>query len=480
MDTRKRMRITAAEQTPESITVQTTGARYVFDTTGKPRMPASAAPDGHSGGSVLCTQLVNGPRNTARIDFDVSFERLTLESPDIVGYRDDLHAACVLNTVPIDSSCAFVRIEVHRDSLLEIYTSLPMQITITSDLRPEYHADTKGHLLLIDELGGIGMYPHKGMLRRELLHTGSGADKEWQVRYHLERDSRFLFSVFPPREFETEQYYGEQIVHHGTIQPWVVPPFPTDEMIRKASEFTTVLVLHEGLWEGKLTRAGKPIETVKDLYADASYASHNFKSADEKELVRTIRTAHKLGMKVIPYMSPFFSSARGKVYWQKARERLDHYEMDGLYFDGVSRDIMESYEVLQNARDLVGDGNLYVHCTGDPVSRNVFCPFIDAYADYILRAEHATMLSDAYLRYVISGYNVSNSIGHLCYYDFPEQELRAVIEKALAYRFRFYLGSPETDLERVLLQEYFPRLKQEAKVRHAGVPPGIEVDEIVV
>lgn len=199
-------------------------------------------------------------------------------------------------------------------------------------------------------------------------------------------------------------------------------------------------------------------------------ATHDLKPFDEAELTRTVQTAHRLGMKVVPYISPYYASARRGVYWQKVEARLAQYSMDGLYFDGISYDIMESYETIKTARNVVGDGSLYVHCTSDPVSRNVFCPFIDTHADYILRAEGTTALSDPYLQYVISGYNVSNAIGHLCYYYFPADTLRAAIEKALKYRFRFYLGSPETDLEKVLMEEYFPRLQKEKTTRRANDP----------
>jgi hypothetical protein len=309
------------------------------------------------------------------------------------------------------------------------------------------------------------MYPCRGLSNRDLTHA---AETGWDVRYQLDRDGRFLFSVFPPRPFDEAQYYGECILHHGTIGPWVVDPYPTDAMLEKAREQTRVVVLHEGLWTGKLTRDGKEVRTVKDLYAEGAYASHDFVPFDEGELARTVATAHRLGMKVIPYMSPFYSSARDRVYWRNVRDRLARHGMDGLYFDGISFDILESYRVIREARRVVGDGPLYVHCTSDPVSRNVFCPFIDAYADYILRAEHSTALSDPYLRYVISGYNVSNAIGHLCYYDFPAETLRATIEKAFEHRFRFYLGSPETGLERVLLEAYFPRLRREASAKGIG------------
>jgi hypothetical protein len=455
MDTRKGMRFTRIAEDADGITVETTGARYLFRT-GRPDKPGA-------GGSIVCTQILNGVREVARLDCSIPFDRLSLESGDVAQSDEDLDAACVLNAIPFDSSCAFLRIEVHRDSLLEITSTEPLVLTVSTEFVAEYHADTRGHLLLIDPRGGLGAYAYRGLLNREVTHIGTPPAGTWNVRYQFDRECRFLFAVFPARQFNVEQYYGECIVHHGTIRPCVVPPFPTDAMLERASAHTRVLVLHEGLWAGKLTRAGKEVRTVADIYAEGAYASYDYRPSDENELLRTIATAHRLGMKVIPYMSPFYSSARERVYWDKVRERLDQYGMDGLYFDGISLDILESYRVIREARRAVGDGCLYVHCTSDPVSRNVFCPFIDTYADYILRAEQETALSNPYLRYVISGYNVSNAIGQLCYYDFAVATLRETIAKALQYRFRFYLGSPETELEQVLLQEYFPRLEQEGR-----------------
>lgn len=459
MDTRKRLRFTSIQQTERAITVETTGARYVFEKTTE---------GSRRGGRILCTQRINGERQVAQIDCSVPFERLTLESTDAAECDDALHAPVVLNAIPFDSSCQFLRVEVHRDSLLWIEATVPVNLTVSTDLVPEYQADTQGHLLLIDGRGGIGAYPHRGLQNRELVRSGGPDSADWTVRYQLDGNGRFLFSVFPPRDFDLDQYYNECIVHHGTIQPWVVDPFPTDAMIEAARAHTSVLVLHEGLWRGKLTREGKPLETVKDLYSEGAYATYDMEPYDEAELVRTVRTAHRLDMKVLPYISPFYASARGRVYWDKVTTRLAQYEMDGLYFDGVSHDIVETWEFMKTARNVVGDGCLYVHCTSDPIGRHVFCPFIDTHADYILRAEHATALTDPYLKYVIAGHNVSNAIGHLCYYDFPVDTLRDTIEKALEYRFRFYLGSPQTELERVLLANYFPRLKEEAASRPDG------------
>ena len=102
---------------------------------------------------------------------------------------------------------------------------------------------------------------------------------------------------------------------------------------------------------------------------------------------------------------------------------------------------------MRGTRDIVGDGLIYFHCTGSPMrSRNMYCPFIDTYADYILRAEGTKDFTDRYLRYVVSRHNISNSIGYICYYFFPPDFVSATIPKALDVHVRFYLGSPETEL----------------------------------
>ena len=218
------------------------------------------------------------------------------------------------------------------------------------------------------------------------------------------------------------------------------------------------------IWKGKYTRQGRPIKTLKECYNDASWACYNYEPVDESELMRVVDTSHSLGMRVIPYMSPFYSSAKGKYFVEKVKEMLGKFRMDGVYFDGVSSDILYSYRMVREIREVLGDKILYVHCTSDPLmSTTIYCPFIDTYADYILRAEHIKSFTDEYLRYVISGYNISNSIGYICYYDYPINFIKSLIEKALTFNVRFYLGLPMKEREKLLIREYFPRLRQKAE-----------------
>ncbi|MDO9527687.1 MAG: hypothetical protein Q7J27_00845 [Syntrophales bacterium] len=439
MDIRKEMKVESVKEEKGRITVITTGARYILDKSKEK-------------GEILCYQLLNKERLIATVGFDHSFSTLSVEKKD--------ENTCVLHQV-VGSGGGYTRLQINSDSLLDVYSLNELNITIQGNFLPDYSAQKNGHILLIDETGGVGFYPYQGLRNIEFTNFTS---QEWEINYSLDKSFRFLVSVFPPRRFNYAQSFEERVVHHGCLGHW--PPSPlTNEMIEEARKYANVLVLHDELiWHGKLTRAGKPRKTVEDLYEDASFCTFDYVPVDEKDLVRIIKKAHSLGMKVIPYMSPFYSMAKGEDFLEQVKGVLEKYDFNGIYFDGISTDILYSYKMVRDARKLLGDKILYVHCTVDPlISRNIYCPFIDTYADYIMRAEGVANASDKYLRYVISGYNISNSIGYVCYYILPVDYMRKIIDKVLAFNARFYLGSPETERERLLKKEYFPKLKKRSK-----------------
>jgi hypothetical protein len=437
MNVLKEMKIVRVREEENQIIVTTTGAKYVIDKSGEM-------------GKISCFQQLNKKRLTATIDFNYSFSTLSVERQD--------DCTCVLHQELRKGQCLYLKLQINSDSLLDIYSCGELNLTISSDFLPHYRAEKNGNILLIDSDGGVGIYPYQGLRNAEFVTSNGEA---LRINYTMNDYCRLFISIFPPRKFNYTQSYEERVVHHGRIGPWVVPPFPTDKMLEEAGRYANVLVLHEGIWQGKLTRKGKTIETVEDTYSEASFACFDYLPLNERELVRVVKKAHSLGMKVIPYMSPFFSMAKGRDFLDRVENIITKYDMDGVYFDGISADILDSYKIIRDARSLLGDKILYVHCTDDPLmSRNIYCPFIDTYADYILRAEHDTYLTDNYFRYVISGYNISNAIGYICYYDFPMDFIRKTIDKILAVNARFYLGLPETEREKLLKEEYFSRLEE--------------------
>ena len=442
--TRNEMEVESVRSDKDKITVVTTGARYVIDKSGEK-------------GKISCYQLLNEERLVATLDFEYQFSSLSVKKKD--------EDTCILLAVIHNGGYGYLRLQVNSDSLLDISSIGEVNLTFSGKILPQYAVEKDGNILLIDESGGIGVYPYQGFKNVGLTIFGS---KKWKADYTLGMSYRFLVSVFPPRRFNYTRFIEDGIAHHGIPDaPEIVKgriplpsPFPSDEEIEEAGRYTNILVLHERIWQGNYAKERKPLKTYEDIFRDASPCCFDYVSRDEEELARVIKKAHSLDIKVIPYMSPYHSTAKGKDFLDRVEDTLKRYDFDGVYFDGISFDILYSYRTIRDARALLKNKILYVHCSIDPIGRNIYCPFIDTHADYILRAESITNFGDKYLRYVISGYNISNSIGHICYSTYPLDFIRELIPKALAANVRFYLGSPETEREKLLKEEYFPKLKK--------------------
>ena len=442
MDTRKSMNVESVTEDRSEIAVVTTGAKYVFEKSGKQ-------------GRILCHQQLNQKRLLTAIELNCPFSSLSVE------YYDD--ATCVLNQGL--EGCSFLRVQINSDSLLDISCrsdwamTRELLLSFSGNFVPDYSAQKDGHVLLADEDGGLGIYPYRGLRKIELTNA---AEKNWQISYALEPSCRLLVSVFPPRPFNYEQSLQDRIAHHDLEEPWLISPYPPDEMIAEASEYANILVLHTMIWQGKRTRASQPLTSVDDVYSDAAWSCFDYVPVNEEELRRVIATAHSVGMRVIPYMSPMFSMAKGKDFLDRVESTLGKYGFDGVYFDGISMDIIYSYELMREARARLGEQLIYLHSTYDPVgSHNVYCPFIHTYADFVLRAENVERFDDNHLRYAISGFNTSNTINYICYYTYRLDFIRELIDKALPAKARFYLGLPETEKEKLLKKEYFPKLDKE-------------------
>ncbi|MBI4243364.1 MAG: hypothetical protein HY606_04665 [Planctomycetes bacterium] len=451
MDILKQMKIESVKEHNNTITVLTTGAKYIIDKSGEK-------------GKIYCYQRINGERLMATLDFGCSFFLLTVERKD--------ESVCLLHqrVRVMGSNC--LRIQIRRDSVLDIlWPGGPgletLKLSFSGNFIPDYNVEKNNNIILIDEKGGVAFYPCLGLRGLEWRNL---TEKDWAIEYTFNayQYSQLLFSVFPPREFNYEQSVKERISHHGTIADWS-PPYPTDDEIEEASKYTNILVVHEGIWRGKVTRTGKPVPTWEDVYADEGWCGiDGFVPVSEKEFIRVIKKAHSLGMRIIPYMNPGSSIYNGREFLDIIENKLlGKYEMDGVYFDGLSyfegysdRAVVDSYQLIRDTRTLLQDKIIYLHYSLELGSRYVFYPFIDAYADYTLKSEGSFGFNDKYLRYVISGRNTSNSIGYICHSIYPMDFMRELIDKALAVDARFYLGMPEKERDKLLKEEYFPKLRK--------------------
>ena len=131
---------------------------------------------------------------------------------------------------------------------------------------------------------------------------------------------------------------------------------------------------------------------------------------------------------------------------------MAEYGFDGVYYGGVTSDLMDGYELMRETRELLGDKLIYLHSTYETLfSHDVYRSFIDTYADFVLRGEYpADFRDEKYIRYVLSGHNTSNAIGFICHCCYPAGFVERIVGKALEAKGRFCLVLPETETEAML------------------------------
>ena len=299
---------------------------------------------------------------------------------------------------------------VQGDSVLIFSPQQHMRLAFEGSFRPQYSEEVRGNRLLLDQDGGCGFYGFPARpTELEKADTPS-----WALKCHLNRWDELWVSLCPPRPENRERMF-QSIAHEGEL---VQAPYPSNEVIRDAARFCQIFTVHSG-WEvdapewsdnppGANYPHPRPWETDRHAPADA------------KEFARVRDEAHRLGMKFIPYLSPFYSNAPD-IFAEMERV-LAEYGVDGLYFDGWvghQDDFRQFYRMIRRARAILGDRILYLHSSSEPYgSCKVYPPFVFAYTDFLLGGEAGRfgLELEKFVRYIISQHQISNSVGMWCHY----------------------------------------------------------------
>ncbi len=453
------MKIEEVYQDSEKIKIITTGAEFLIPKISK--------------GKIICSQRLGKERVSCTLNLSTSLKYLLME------YKDEEKVIFYKTFPPIEGRCI---IRVNSDSLLTIESSRPLKITYKGNFIPDYSAFVDSNFIYIDEYGGVGGYT----LSSCPVSSGENFSKEgWKVTVLLKNGDKLLTSIFPPRKYDYSKSIKDEIVHYDYVRK----PHPSQEEISKWSKWGNILVLHSSIWKGRYLRSGKIKErkNAVDSYTDAVWTSYKHIPLNKEKLLETIQLAHKYKMKIIPYIGGGEGiSCRWEEFIDEMKRVLKEYSFDGLYFDGVPQNIEEAYWIMKNTRKLLANKILYVHQPSPIIglsttySNNyfVYCPFIDTYADYILRAEHQDVFDLNYLRYTVSGFNISNSVGYLCIYDYTVEKLKSVIPDLLKIHVhlpyftgywtsakhlikeRDFSDRQEEKLQELMHKEYFPVLRK--------------------
>ena len=384
------MRIESATENHGAITVITTGAKFQID----------------NHGAIHCWQRIPRERRVLNVSFAPA------AGPFHIVKKDGF--SCTV-------SCHAGALTFQGDSVVILKLKQNVKTSFTGYFHPAYHSEKDGKWMLMDEEGGFGVYP----VAKKSASAPVFSKLPWDIAYEFTGGDEAWLSVFPPRPFNWDRAM-EPLEHDGANEG--AGAYPTNDQIASAAKYCKVLTLHAGIWqdvpEDVKAKMTPIMHTQKYLGHPQPWLSAKHVPLNMTEFIRVRDEAHKRGMKVLVYLSPYYSTAPD-IYAEMQRV-LSEYQVDGLYFDGISKDFRKSYAVIRRTREILGDNRiLYVHCSSDPLQDGrIYCPFIDTYADYFIRGEAGVwgLKLDDFLRWTISGYNISNAMGYWCYYGSNRQQ----------------------------------------------------------
>jgi hypothetical protein len=298
-----------------------------------------------------------------------------------------------------------------------------LRISGKGNFKPDYEGRYKGELLLIDDLGGIEVYPQRYEAGYKVKRIELGK-KDWVVEYLLNANERVMIAAFPGKHFDWEKSFKSRIiVTHGSMGLGIGNPYgemPPDHTIKRWSENFDILVL---FFKGLYIR---PRGDYKALISYGPYIVEN-----QPEFRRLLRTAHENGMKVATYFSLFSHYRKFRdfeLFYEQVRSIRDKFGIDGVYVDGLTGDLVtrrddnkiSNWEMIRRLRKLFGqDGVIIIHDTQfhkklmsepSPVST---VPNIDCYCTATLNGEGVPFdsVDEPYIWYQIRKYGISNTIG---------------------------------------------------------------------
>ncbi len=409
------MSVKSSTASRDKITVTTTGARVIVDG------PA---------GTVSFTQLVGHKREVAKFKLPVKLSGGKVVSK-ASGY------------VLMRFAKPGVDIRINGDSLVMFKPDKAMNVKVVKSIPVAFSPSFRNNHLVCDEWGGFALYCSETKLADQFDPYG-----EVTAQYDLPADAVLCLGVCPPKPYDWQKSFDTRVVWHWSD----TSAYPPDEAIKAWKDYGNIALLQSEvlLWKDW------NLDFVPRL------------GVGEFERVR--KTFHDNGMRFIVYTSPFYflkDTAQEKnavndkpgvcpgavadgenidTFRAAITRVMTNLKPDGLYYDGVySSEPAAQYALARYSRQIVGEkGLLEWHSTmalSDGWGVVNYMPHADAYTDIQLRGEGLnSMYADFnYLRYFVSGYNISNVVGVVCnnngHYPSPELQESLLMANARLHVF---------------------------------------------
>lgn len=400
------MRVEDAVQTENKIVVNTTGARYTFDT---------------ENDTITADQKIGTERTVSEWRSGVSLAGLTVRS------KTDTEA--VLTNPEISFGVQMdgtVFLTPHKGDV---------RMECTSKIGGIWNRFNFGYLMALDDYGGFTVTPDipAGTGKRcsyEILTDGldfptwqfnnavawngdepaaefntkiSNAKPGWQIAWTVSPGERLAITTFPPREYDWEESFNN---NYRNVYP-------------AASHYTRMPEYAEE------QRIGTVVTWSFDHNTSGmEYGRYYLFDKHEDELKDMVKTAHDNGVQALPYTSGYFyyNSDEPTEYINEIKRLRDTYGFDGVYSDGLPSESrwVVGYEEARMLRELFPSGTIIVHQTGQPAnggpplsSPAYFLPMVDAYLSITLKGENVGLMGkESPLAHMTwNQYNIANCIG---------------------------------------------------------------------
>jgi hypothetical protein len=275
------------------------------------------------------------------------------------------------------------------------------------------------------------------------------------------------FMVVHPTQLRNEHYPTPcdsgtlKLPSLKTVHLWADSLITTDLVGCEYDVGVNSLLLFEDIWIRKpFPDHGSPApyeecEKVYNLSVGDSLAEHIMKykavpGIDNVVIYTSARQAfNDLYSRSDSSSAELFIAEIGRLWGMYHEDITEGLGIDGIYIDlfpgtfyrepvHLEKDapIRLSYEIVRGVRRIIGEENiLFVHSTINPVhglhsspapyeegyykdisaNRNVYAPFLDVYADYILRGEHGPMFDSAMIFLDDDSTFINDHIHYVCY-----------------------------------------------------------------
>jgi hypothetical protein len=381
------MHVERVEQTPDGWIVETTGARFTFDSRSD---------------TLEIEQRIEHARPLSRWQLSMPLAGLQI-------IREDA-SVCVLAN-------AHLTFGIQCDSLVMVVPHEDANLRCKSAIGGKWNRLEAGHLLAMDDYGGFAVNPDlpagTGLLAR--VDTGiwpgraargmldfagtfdrqdfiSRAEPGWEITWRLQPGERIGISAFPPRPYPWKQSFEGGFA---------------------LSEFTMDTTRYRG-W-----REDCQAVILWDFFERSWGMSYGARWTvrDGERLREHIRAAKDAGLKPVPYMSAWFYHSRDAVELTDEVRRLrDEWGFEGVYYDGLPvEDWVAAYEEMRLTREAYPDGTIILHHTFPTplMEAGIELPAITTYADITFMGEEICGDTQdwAYPKYMVSQYRKANTIG---------------------------------------------------------------------